>query len=285
MPRQSYTSVLNHTTDADFRAWAKQLSDAIKACLTQTSDTGQVDWTLGTQAKPSGSPTFPYYEVYRFNDPLQATAPVYIKISYGQASNGQAGIRMQVATVTNGAGSLSGLTTSTSLDSYGGTNTISQTTYACYKDGCFTLAWGAKAAGSRILAYVERSRDSTGASTPDGVIVMTAGQSSTTTILSYQANVTSSSTIPCLVNSLQPARSSGLAVVNLYNWFLFTPDIHNLTGIFTYKDGEIPQYSEVDAALVGGTSRHYLCVGSFIAAGYMAANGGPYDVSAILWEV
>ena len=52
MPKATYSRIIATTTDAEFRQWASDLSTALKACLTQTADTGQVDWTLGTQTRP-----------------------------------------------------------------------------------------------------------------------------------------------------------------------------------------------------------------------------------------
>ena len=70
--------------DATFRAWGLQLSNALAAVgLVKTADTGQIDWaTVSSRAstatpstRSSGSPTR-----------MQATAPVYLKVSYGTGS-------------------------------------------------------------------------------------------------------------------------------------------------------------------------------------------------------
>lgn len=284
MPRTSYTSVIANTTDAEFTAWAKDLSDAIKSCLTQTTDTGQVDWST-TQTKPvSGSP---FYEVYRFSDALQATAPMFLRVEYGSSSSNPL-VKVTIGTATDGAGNLSGLKTAvTSLSN--APDPSPQTTYVCYKDGCFTLAFGANVSPSKFggLVIVERTRDAAGNSTPDGAlaVVTYASIGISVTTFSYARNTMfGDARIPCLTNVLLSAQSSSSAVVNLFNWFCFTPDIHNLTGAFTYKNAEIPQYSEIDAALVGGTSRHYLCLGTKYGNAWSMNGSSGIDVPAILWE-
>ena len=285
MPRQSYSAVLDHSTDAAFRAWGKQLSDAIGACLTKTADTGQVDWT--TVTKPASNVYV--YEVYRFNDALQATAPVFLRVEYGTASSNPI-VRITVGSATDGAGNLRGMTTAVMPSiSTGNLSANPATTWVCYKDGAFTLAWGMNTGPTNQPAglwVVERSRDSAGASTGDGLFCIYGGPTNPQgTTFSYPLNAVATQTGPsCLTNSLQSQQSSSSAVVNVFNWFCFTPDIHNLTAAASYKLGEIPACSEIDVAVVGNVSHHYVCLGGRFG-GSWAALSTAYDGPMILWEV
>ena len=93
--------------DADFRTWAQGIAAQLAAVgLVKTGDTGQVDLT--TAARPLAN-AFAGYEVYRFNDTLQATAPVFIKVEYGVGGTvTRPSLAMTVGTATNGAGVLGG---------------------------------------------------------------------------------------------------------------------------------------------------------------------------------
>jgi len=72
-------------TDAEFRTWGSGIAAALQACgLVKTSDTGQIDWA--TVTRPGASHTAAGYEIYRFNDSLQATKPVLIKVEYGNGT-------------------------------------------------------------------------------------------------------------------------------------------------------------------------------------------------------
>jgi hypothetical protein len=97
------------STDAGFRTWAQKIHDALTAIgLTQTADTGQIN--LSTVTRPGSNDTAGGYEIWRFNDTLQATYPIFIKIEYGMntvASN-QPSLWITVGTGSNGSGTISG---------------------------------------------------------------------------------------------------------------------------------------------------------------------------------
>src|SRR3954454_12687471 len=69
--------------DATFRTWGSGVAAQIAAMgLVQTSDTGQINWTTVTRLAINTSAG---YEVWRFNDALQSTKPVFIRLDYGIA--------------------------------------------------------------------------------------------------------------------------------------------------------------------------------------------------------
>src|SRR3954454_8298219 len=100
------------TSDAVFRSWGSGVSAQLAAIgLVRTADTGQIDWT--TVAKPA-SGVFGGYEIWRFDDALQATAPVFIKVEYGISNTTTLMLGLTVGTGTNGAGTLTGQVSSKS---------------------------------------------------------------------------------------------------------------------------------------------------------------------------
>lgn len=109
MTKATASPYWNAGTDAIMRT----LGAAVKAMflaagLTQTADTGQIDWTTYTRPAlntPGG------YEVYRMNDANQATAPVFLRLEWaiGNAAD-RPSLRMDLGSATNGAGTLVGST-------------------------------------------------------------------------------------------------------------------------------------------------------------------------------
>lgn len=112
---------LDFSTNSDvaIRAWGSGISQALRQVgLLAHTDTGQVDWA--TVVRPAGQVATEVmfgYEMYRFADALQATAPVFIKIEYGFTvagalptyAAGPPHIYVTVGTGTDGVGNLTGL--------------------------------------------------------------------------------------------------------------------------------------------------------------------------------
>jgi len=162
--------------DADFRTFAQGVHDALVACgMTQTSDTGQI--TIASATRPLAN-AFAGYEIWRFSDTLQATAPIFFKIEYG--SGGAAdrpSIAITVGTGSTGAGAITGQVTSRAVllpltsDSAGVTRALC----AQGDSGQIHVIPHGAGSGATSLAFgfsIERTRDSTGAKTGDGFTVV-----------------------------------------------------------------------------------------------------------------
>lgn len=159
-----------NSSDANFRAWGSYLAARFAAVgLVQTADTGQINWT--TVTTPAGINTYQGYEIWRFADALQATAPVYFKIQYGEGSAVDGpGIRIQFGTGSDGAGNLTG-TTSTARDAEGNTQAGACIVVGSGDTNRFSFAGGFLAASGLGLCFsFERMKDATGADTVEGVM-------------------------------------------------------------------------------------------------------------------
>lgn len=83
------------------------LANGIAACgAVQTSDTGQL--TISSISSINNS-NFGY-QVYRFADSNQSTAPIFFRIEFTQYNNTSLGFNIQVGTGSDGAGNITGLT-------------------------------------------------------------------------------------------------------------------------------------------------------------------------------
>src|SRR4051812_43985318 len=87
MPTGQRTLTIPFGSDALFRSWGSGLSAQFAAMgLVKTADTGQIDWS--TITTPVASSQKMGYEIWRFNDALQATKPVFIRIDFGSSIGG-----------------------------------------------------------------------------------------------------------------------------------------------------------------------------------------------------
>ena len=189
------TSVINHTTNAGFQAWGAEFHAALVAIgLTLTSDTGQINWT--TVVLPAAN-TAAGYEIWRFNDTLQSTTPVFIKLEFGSsaATTGYPMIWITIGNGSNGSGTLTGLTSTrykAGLDSlsYPPTIVSTSTSYVsrfCYNAtlGFFGFVWKTSAQVSgcgTCSAFVFRSNDTTGAPTPTTVSLLSGNTLATASV-------------------------------------------------------------------------------------------------------
>ncbi len=166
----------NSTTDAEFRAWGKPISDALTSFgLTKTADTGQVDWA--TVIKPTGTNIYAAYEIRQFTDDLQSTLPIFFKIGFGLGAsttlNGS-GISIQVGTSTNGAGAIG---SQSSPVNRAIVSTAPQTTaHPCYLSGsnnrlCMGL-FNTLSQGASYL-FIERSKNTSSSDTGEAILVHT----------------------------------------------------------------------------------------------------------------
>lgn len=102
-------------TDAKFQAWVQAIEAAFLASgfLVVAADTGQIN--PATVTKPTVVSTYAGFRIYKANDSLQATKPLYVKMEYGVSIGVNRPIcRVTIATATNGAGTLTGVISSAS---------------------------------------------------------------------------------------------------------------------------------------------------------------------------
>jgi hypothetical protein len=179
MPLNGVTNTLTPTnaSDATFRAWGSGIAAKLAAAgLVQTADTGQINWT--TVLTPAAVSTAQGYEIWRLDDALHATAPIYIKIEYGSGITSAAnpGLWFTFGTGSNGAGTLTGPISTR--------RTLTSTAYAtnaldCYWSGStshfcaalFVGGTGASTSNCQFFAF-ERTKDSNGDDTNQGLLVV-----------------------------------------------------------------------------------------------------------------
>jgi hypothetical protein len=137
----------------------------------QAADTGQVDWDTIAAVPASNAYV---YEIWRADDALAATCPIYIKMEYGTFGTGAGAgprIRISVGTASSGAGALSGVSSGTYQHGVTVTPT-GASLWDCYFSGNAgefrMLMWrNCTTAGSPYAFIVERSKSAAGVDTDE----------------------------------------------------------------------------------------------------------------------
>lgn len=152
-----FSTVIDHTSNAGFDAWATELIVQLLAIntgqLTQTADTGQLANPV-VAARP-GTNTAAGYWILKWDD--GSSTPLYFKIEPGTSGTATAPqIWMTVGTGSNGSGTITGAVTSRTAccQALAPVSTSTNfTSYLCCATGGFSLIWktlsvtGSKASG------------------------------------------------------------------------------------------------------------------------------------------
>jgi hypothetical protein len=260
------------TSDAEFRTWGSSINTALAALgLVQTGDTGQINWT--TVTKPVAATTFAGYEIWRFNDTLQATAPVYIKIEYGTGSSGASwhGLAVTVGSGTNGAGTINGQVGTRKVMSLQSSTATSATNHLsgannrlqmCLNSGQDNISYG-------MLVAIERSKDSSGADDGTGISTFISGAPGSTSsqisqdqFIPYLGLVPAVETGPCVA---MPGNAITSAVfgadVGVFPQFpVLGKALNPKLGLLSAKKIDIADLSTISVSLYG-TAHTYLHLG------------------------
>lgn len=294
MPKQTYTSTVAHTTDAEFRAWGLQLSTALQACgLVKTTDTGQVNWATVTRAGVSANAG---YEIYRFDDPLQSTRPIFLRFDFGTAgTTSTPRLMFTIGTGTNGAGTITGTIQATTQVTRTTPPNASGTTYVTHSvaSGYFMLAWNMGGLGVATTGYaalmIERVKDDAGTVVDEGLYGIWTASGSTLVGGAYSwastawvGGVPSGTQIGCMIPAAITSTTVG-SDVQVFRHFGTMPRLRCAMGCLTYVNSEFSIGSTFSLALVGVTAHTYLPLG--VQGGTTAGvNATTAHVLAVLWE-
>jgi hypothetical protein len=273
MATSTTTTVINQTTDAGFQTWIQEIITQLAAVgLTQTSDTGQIN--PSTVTRPGSGSTSAGYTIWRFDDTLQSTKPIFIKIEFGTSlGTNYPQLWVQTSTGTNGAGTLNatGLTGKQTVCTYFSANGLtSYPSYFCYNAtlGFFGMAWKVGVNGSGWTGgsiFVGRSNDSSGNSTGDAMFLVSGdiGGAACGSMQCYSWLNNTVFTASNVYNYYPFALSSTTNTAGSYQVFpsfMRTPNIQFTQLIGTCVTSEVPWGNSFTSALIGSTPRTYLNV-------------------------
>lgn len=305
MTTATTTSVLDQTTDVAFRNWVAEVIAQLTAVgLTQTSDTGQIN--TSTVTRVAGLQTAAGYAIFRFNDSLQSTSPIFMKFEFGTGSIATTcpGFWVTVGTGSNGSGTITGVTTGrcpvainlAQVSSV--TNYISRYFYSAtlgvlwfsFKLGGCTggvASWG--------FFYIARSNNGSGTPSADSYLCITNQNSVTLgavsnagTAFNYSYNTGAQVATPSnpLFWSTSPYTLSSTLVngnFQIFPAFHLQPTISMCAFLGTVLITELPVGNTISIALVGATPVTFINPGQYSNS---AAPGGSDSNACVLlpWQ-
>lgn len=250
--------------DADFRTWAQGIAAQIAAMgLVKTADTGQIN--LATVLRPAAN-AFAGYEVYRFADALQATAPVFIKVEYGVGGSvDMPNLAVTVGTATNGAGVLTGQVGARRVLTPGTSKTAGAVlpSYCSGSTSRLSLATNLDASNYpfHMSSFVERPKDGAGANQADSIMALFGCSYGTIAhqIIPFVGTIPGVSSGPS-VPPIRSGKSAGGSDVALAPHFIWTGGKLLYASLLSYREVDIPELATFAVTYLGA-ARTYLPLG------------------------
>ncbi len=172
MSKSIFGLTFNLTSDAAFRAFGSTLSAQLGTMLTRVPTSSDINWS--TVAKPVSNTYETTFEVYRFNDSLQSSHPLFLKFEYGLTNATAAyALKLTIAKACDADGVLSGIIIPAQVIAASSlTDPIAQTCYISNGVGsslCLALAPTIINIGSALI--IERAFNSNGTLNGEGLWV------------------------------------------------------------------------------------------------------------------
>ena len=284
MTTKAWTSSLLHTTDAEFRAWGQDISQALADVgLVKTADTGQINWA--TVTRPAVN-VWAGYEIWRYPD-----SSIFMRWEYGTGGGTtQPAIRVTVSNGSNGAGTLTGVVSATRTAYWANITGTNRQSWMCLKDGFFGFSGYRSIAGGDQFAFfaVARTTDANGTTSSLGATVYWWGAPGAIGPAAVQALNFSTSYVGavnttgdyCAVPHGITSSLVGADSQAFVHWTAM-PRVYPVMPLCTVVSTEVPTGSTFDVALVGATPRTYLALDPAVRG---AATGGATYKLAMLWE-
>jgi len=299
MPAAHYydSSIIDQIdTDAKFRAWVLACITALTDVgLVQTADTGQID--PATVSAPPSSGSKQGYAIFRFNDALQATLPIFIRLDFGTVFKSGTDTRptlwVTVGTSTNGSGTLGGQTAPEFRSGHNAATANGEVVglrAAATEDGAGVILYhgpNAASANKTFCVMVERWRDKDGTQNADGYTRYADGASDGDrydAVPASGAGLNSTAIRPGGAVSSQDGAWWGTgASIHMYPWWHWDTDQDAATGlveaVLGLQTGGAAIGAVLDVAWRGETKTYIVCRQ---APGY--SPGGPGGLHAIPYD-
>lgn len=247
----------SNASAASTKLWIDGVRNLLLAAgLVASTDTGQLDTTAITVA-PSYN-TGIGFQLFKFPDTLQASAPIVIRVEYRTDNNTRPVVAYTVGSVTDGAGTVGSPTfvkDPSVMDSY----QASLTSYACYVDGTFSMVLGYAYSSTRLdgncvaSLVVDRSRTAAGVATATGFLCegTASGYGVSRSLYGAASPATATNFIPSLIPSYTATSSSEGADVNVFRHYMMVPGVRPSLGCLTYFTAEFGALSPFTATVLG----------------------------------
>jgi hypothetical protein len=268
MTARSFNSVIDHTSDAGFRAWGSELSSELTAAgLPLAADTGQINWTTVTRP---GINALGGYEIRYLNDSLHATKPCYIRIEYRTAGTATMPlVSVGVASATNGAGTLSGTTylgqTTCTYNYTIASTVINRLSHVCVAPGFFGMVLkrsGVTDGWDMGHFFLCRTESTDGTPNSQGFHFYYYTPPNTMNRITYIASSINDGTAS---HGCYPTGGSTTSIgggdVQAFPTIGLQPQARVIGNVLIYRDDEIGNNSTFVATPVGVAARTFVCIG------------------------
>lgn len=160
-----------NNSDTLFRAWGSAMSAQLAAAgWIQTSDTGQINWVTVTNP---GSSVVAGYEIWRMNDALQSSAPIFMKIEYATSAVANTpAIWVTLGSGSNGTGTLSGVLSLRTTVTPSANTTTAVNWYFSGDTDRFCFACVGAGSTTSFLFSVERTVNVSGVRSTEGALMV-----------------------------------------------------------------------------------------------------------------
>lgn len=261
----SYSSVVDHSTDAGFRAWGSELDTKMAAAgLVQTADTGQINWLTVTRPATNTSGG---YTIWRL-----ANSSLYFKFEYGtDASATIPRMWITVGTGSNGSGTLTGQLSTRNIWTRGAAITSTATnypTYICVTADAISILWkyaGFQTGTNGGVLCIGRTTDSTGATDTTGYAVLRLNTTSVTLqsvrTVATAATMTESQYFSTSVGAeANTVDDSGNK--QIYLCFMNTKTVRPFAWAICYSTADASGTNTITVTPFGATSHTYIAIGT-----------------------
>lgn len=286
----SWSTVLDHSSDAGFRAWGAEINAKfVSVGLVQTADTGQINWT--TVTRPAIN-TVGGYEIWT----LPGGALTF-KIEYGSGNPvAVPSMWLTVGTGSNGSGTITGQSSTRTQNGFTTSNVASTVTayqsYLCVTTAFFGFAWKEGSSGTantpRTFWAIGLTVNSSGVVSNVGYYVKQKGNQTTCTIQVVRTLATAATrnvTGSYCVFPGQPTVSSDGTNNQVYLDWLDTPGVQPALYTGMVVSSELTLGNTMLATLVGATQHTYIAISGSASIGWDAASTStPLMAGIMLWE-
>lgn len=140
--------------------------------LQSAGDTGQINFSTNT-SYPSGASQSIGYQIWEFQDALQATTPIFIKLEFGSGASGAAygGMWITVGKGSDGSGNITGIIQARTAIPSNNTSGSSYSNFVSAGTNRFVIFLGTTNTNGEFLIALERNHSTSGADTTDGLLL------------------------------------------------------------------------------------------------------------------
>lgn len=290
MATNNQTLTLSATiTDAEFRAVSQFIANTMETGgIIKTSDTGQVNLT--TMTFPGANNTAAGYEIRRFSDSLQATAPVFMKIEYARGGGANFfDIFLTLGTGSDGAGNITGIKYSrTQLNIMANFTSLPCLISAGASWVIFMLGTNNSATAPGVFS-LERAKTSTGADSNRGLYLLTNKTPQQCRFIDFtgaSSPINETTNLGCFAPTQATSGLHSSGNVAVYPFYFFgagetMPPSRNLVGGF---DGNFTDGSTYSVQLYGQTQTMYKPLSGSIPFNPARANSPSSLRTLMRWE-